>query len=157
MNLIKVLGIGSPFGDDQAGWKVAAELRRQLAIPTPMAPYVLIEHHDRPGVRLIELIRGFNTIFIIDAVKSGSEVGTIHRFHKDALLDSEPTFSTHGISILQALQLAGALNELPANLLFYGIEIDAITLDETLSPQVEQAIGEVTRLLLSEIVITYRF
>ncbi|WP_131795000.1 hydrogenase maturation protease [Fluoribacter gormanii] len=155
MSLIKVLGIGSPFGDDQAGWKVAAELKQQIVIHPHIAPNLLIESHDRPGVRLIELIRGFNTIFIVDAVKSDSAIGTIHRFDRDALLDSEPRFSTHGISILQALQLANALNELPANLLFYGIEIDAISLDETLSAHVEQAIKDLTRLLLNEIVIAY--
>ncbi|WP_454781843.1 hydrogenase maturation protease [Legionella sp. WA2022007384] len=157
MNRIKVLGIGSPFGDDQAGWNVAMELKRQLANHTHSAPYVLIECHDRPGVRLIELISGFDTIFIIDAVKSGSEIGTVHRFQKDALLDSEPRFSTHGISILQTLQLASVLNELPDNLLFYGIEINAITLDERLSPPVVQAIAEVTHQLLEELVTSYEF
>ena len=155
MKRIKVLGIGSPFGDDQAGWSVATELSRQLANHSHIAPYVLIECHDRPGVRLIELISGFDTIFIIDAVKSGSEIGTVHRFQKDALLDSGQRFSTHGISILQALQLASVLNELPENLLFYGIEINAITLDDTLSPPVVRAIAEVTHHLLDELVTPY--
>ncbi|WP_454784260.1 hydrogenase maturation protease [Legionella sp. WA2024007413] len=155
MNSIKVLGIGSPFGDDKAGWNVASELKKELAMYTHIAPHVLIESHDRPGVGLIELIRGYNTVFIIDAVKSGSEVGTVHRFQKDALLDTGHRFSTHDIGILQALQLASALDELPANLLFYGIEIETLTLDETLSYNVEKAIARATFQLLNEIIIAH--
>ncbi|MCW8408139.1 hydrogenase maturation protease [Legionella sp. PATHC035] len=152
MKIIKVLGIGSPFGDDQVGWKVANALHQSLSKNPHLAPFLLIESHDRPGVRLIELMSGFNTVFIIDAVKSGSAIGTIHRFENESILDSESRFSTHGISILQTLHLARALNELPANLLFYGIEIDAITLDDTLSPPMERAIAEVTRRLINDLV-----
>ncbi|KTC80305.1 hydrogenase maturation protease [Legionella cherrii] len=155
MKVIKVLGIGSPFGDDQAGWKVANALKHQLSKHPHLAPFLLIENHDRPGVRLIELMSGFNTVFIIDAVKSGSAIGSIHRFKNESILDSENRFSTHGISILQTLHLARALDELPADLLFYGIEIDAITLDETLSPQIEKAIAEVTRRLINDLVTAY--
>ncbi len=156
MKTIKVLGIGSPFGDDQAGWKVAEALKQQLSIHLHRAPRICIESHDRPGVRLIELIRGVNTVIIIDAVKSDSVIGTIHRFQKDTLLDTENRFSTHGISILEALQLADALNELPANLLFYGIEIGTITVNATLSQRVEKAIADLARQLKNEMVNTYR-
>ncbi|CAM2920907.1 hydrogenase expression/formation protein [Legionella steigerwaltii] len=152
MTIIKVLGVGSPFGDDQVGWKVVEELKHQLSIDTDVSPFVVIERCDRPGVRLIELMSGFNTVFIIDAVKSGNAIGTIHRFQKEALLDSAPGFSTHDLGIIQALQLASALNELPDNLLFYGIEIDVITFDTTLSLHVENAITDLALQLKNEIV-----
>ncbi|WP_010654362.1 hydrogenase maturation protease [Fluoribacter dumoffii] len=151
MKCIKVLGIGSPFGDDQAGWNVANTLSQKISMYPHLAPFVLIESHDRPSIRLIEFMRGSPTVFIIDAVKSGSEIGTIHRFKDDSILDFENRFSTHGISILQTLQLASALNELPASLLFYGIEIGGVTWDESLSPPVAQAVADVTLQLLEEI------
>lgn len=57
MSVIKVLGIGSPFGDDQAGWKVAEALKQQLSVCPSISAYVHIESIDRPGIRLIELIK----------------------------------------------------------------------------------------------------
>lgn len=148
---IKVLGIGSPFGDDQAGWKVAEGLTQHLVQDSDVLPFVCIESHDRPGIRLIELMKGFNTVFIIDAIKSGREVGTIHQFQKENIEEVENKFSTHNISILQALQLASALNELPENIQFYGIEIDSIVLESVFSPPVEQAIKNLVFQLKIEI------
>lgn len=156
MSMIKVLGIGSPFGDDQAGWKVAEALNHHLSQHTDIFPFVRIESQDRPGVRLIELMRGFNTVFIIDAMKSGREIGAIHRFREENIWEFESRLSTHDSSILQALQLASALNELPGNIQFYGIEIDNIVLESTLSPHVENAIKKLVLQLKFEIIKTVK-
>ncbi|KTD13686.1 hydrogenase expression/formation protein [Legionella gratiana] len=151
MKLIKVLGIGSPFGDDQAGWKVIEILKQQIALPSEIASYVIIESHDRPGARLIELINNANTVFLIDAIKSNKEIGTIHQFNKEEIIAPENQFSTHGIGVLQALQLANALNALPNNIIFYGIEIDVIVLDSTLSPYVQSAVEKLAAQLKKEL------
>ena len=156
MNMIKILGIGSPFGDDQAGWKVAEALKQHLSQHTDIFPFIHIESHDRPGAHLIELMKGFNTVFIIDAIKSGRETGTIHRFQEENIWEFESTLSSHDISILQALQLASALNELPDNIQFYGIEIDNIVLDSILSQPVETAIKNLVFQLKREIIETVK-
>ncbi|MCL9684937.1 hydrogenase maturation protease [Legionella maioricensis] len=155
MNRIKVLGIGSPFGDDQAGWKVADALKQHLAMHPNITQWVSIESHDRPGARLIELMSGARTVFIIDAVKSGSEPGTVHRFKNDDIIKSENRLSTHDMGIAQALQLGSALNDLPDNIILYGIEIDLIVFESTLSHPVEQAIEHVAIQLKDEIIRTY--
>lgn len=151
MNLIKVLGIGSPFGDDQAGWKVIEILKQQIALPAHIAQYLMIESHDRPGIRLIELMCKADTVFLIDAIKSNKGIGTIHQFKKTDIFESENKFSTHGIGVLQALQLGCALNALPRNILFYGIEIDTIVLDSTLSLHVQIAVEKLAAQLKDEI------
>jgi len=156
MNIIKVLGIGSPFGDDQAGWEVAEALKQNLSQHTDIFPFIRIESHDRPGARLIELMKGFNTVFIIDAIKSGREIGAIHRFQKESIWEFESRLSTHDASILQALQLASALNELPDNIQFYGIEIDNIVLESILSQPIENAIKNLVRQLKIEIIETVK-
>lgn len=155
MNFIKVLGIGSPFGDDQVGWKVAEALKQQISMHANMSQYVIIESHDRPGVRLIELMSGASTVFIIDAVKSSSEIGTIHRFKNNEILESENRLSTHDMGVAQALQLGSALNALPDNIILYGIEIDTIVFGSTLSQRVESAIEQVVVQLKNEILRTY--
>lgn len=154
MKSIKVLGIGSPFGDDQVGWRVAETLKQQLSLHDHKAQDVNIESHDRPGIRLIELMSEASTIFIIDAVKSGSEAGTIHRFENNEIFESDNRFSTHDIGVSQALQLGCSLNALPANIILYGIEIDTIELGSNLSLCVERAIGLVVAQLENEIINT---
>ncbi len=155
MNRIKVLGIGSPFGDDQAGWKVAEALKQHLAMHPNITQEVSIESHDRPGVRLIELMRGASTVFIIDAVKSGSESGTIHRFKDNDIFKSENRLSTHDMGVAQALQLGSALNDLPDNIILYGIEIDLIVFESTLSHPIVKAIEQVAIQLKNEIIRTF--
>jgi hydrogenase maturation protease len=155
VNLIKVLGIGSPFGDDQAGWKVADALKQLISMDANRLHDVIIESHDRPGVGLIELMSGASTVFIIDAVKSGSELGTIHRFKNNDIFESKHRLSTHDMGVSQALQLASALNALPEQVILYGIEIDLIVLESKLSHQIERAIEQVTIQLKNELVTMY--
>jgi hydrogenase maturation protease len=155
VNLIKVLGIGSPFGDDQVGWKVADALKQQISMHANIAPFVIIENHDRPGGRLIELMSEASTVFIIDAIKSNSEIGTIHRFKNNDIFELENRLSTHNMGVSQALQLGKALNALPNNIILYGIEIDIIVLETTLSQQVESAIEQVAVQLKNEIIRHY--
>lgn len=150
--IIKVLGIGSPFGNDQVGWMVVERLKQQLSLYPEIMPFLILESHDRPGVRLIELLAGFDTVFIIDAVKSGCPVGTIHHFQKEDILEPKNQFSTHGISVPQALQLACVLGELPKNLIFYGIEIDEITFNQETSDWLKKSISDLSYLIQNEVI-----
>lgn len=151
MNSIKVLGIGSPFGDDQAGWHVAESLKQQLALNSHINTLVHIESIDRPGIRLIELISACTTVFLIDAVKSGSPPGTIHQFTKEEIIHSEVPFSTHHMGILEALHIAEALNELPEHLFLYGIEIESVCFNALLSKPVALAVSALSNQLKSVI------
>lgn len=152
MSLIKVLGIGSPFGDDQLGWNVAESLKQYFSTKSEFSKSLVIESHDRPGVRLIEFMEGAKTVFIIDALKSGSAIGTIHRLENTHIFTLETNLSTHNIGLVQALQLAQALNAMPANLVLYGVEISALELESRLSPAIEKAIGMVVLQIISELV-----
>lgn len=151
MNLIKILGIGSSFGDDQAGWKVIEILKNKLLKQSDIYQNIELEYSDRPGSRLIELIKGFDNVYLIDAVKTGSDIGTICRLQNQEIEEYKNLMSTHHIGVAQALQLARALNELPKNIILYGIEIDNSELCSTLSKVVEQAVNQVVIELGNEI------
>lgn len=153
MNLIKVLGIGSPFGDDQVGWKIADALKMQISMHANIDPFVIIENHDRPGVRLIELMSEASTVFIIDAIKSKSEIGTIHRFKNNDIFELENRLSTHNMGVSEALLLGSALHALPDNIILYGIEIDSTAPGATLSQRVESAIEPLVVQLKNEIIL----
>lgn len=147
MITMKVLGIGSPFGDDQIGWKVAEALAARVRI----SRFLSVESHDRPGIRLIELMRDADTVFIIDAIKSGNPAGHIHRFENDDVFDTGNSLSTHGFGLAQTLQLGKALDALPNEIILYGVEIDDISTGSAISQCVEVAIEQVVLLLKQDI------
>lgn len=122
--MIKVLGIGSPFGDDQIAWRIVKLLQQSEGLK-PYDPHILqIEPHDRPGVRLLHLMEGAAIVFLIDAMVSGHPPGTLHRFENEAIEILPDRVSTHDLGLAHTLQLGRSLNQLPAHIVLYGIEID---------------------------------
>ena len=113
---VSVLGIGSPWGDDQAGWLTVDAL---LGLGVDAA----LEKLDRPGAQLIDRLQSASWIILADAMQGGGQPGEIRHFG----LDDWPAYggglSSHGFGVLDALSLAQALGCLPARLDLYGIEI----------------------------------
>jgi hydrogenase maturation protease len=106
--MIRVIGIGSPFGDDRAGLEVA----RRLAVAPPADTTVWLA--DRPGVELLEMVDGAAAVILVDAVRSGAPEGTVHDFALDAV--PRPPLrsaSSHGFGVGDVLALARALGRLP--------------------------------------------
>ncbi|KGP63355.1 hydrogenase [Legionella norrlandica] len=152
MSFIKILGIGSPFGDDQVGWLVAEGLKKELDLSPDIDRKVSVECHDRPGLRLIELLDSQQVVFLIDAVKSGGTIGTIHHLKNSEIYTLKNALSTHAIGVVQALQLANSLDVLPEHIILYGIEIgDATTFPSTLSKSIEKTIPLVIAQLKREL------
>ncbi|HFK8634599.1 TPA: hydrogenase maturation protease [Legionella pneumophila] len=143
MSLIKILGIGSPFGDDQVGCLAADCLKAELSKEQYISKSVCIESHDRPGLRLIELMNSAKVAFLIDAVKSGCAIGTIHRLKNNEIFAFQNRLSTHEMGVAEALQIGQSLNDLPEDIILYGIEIDNTTFNTALSKSVKKAMREV--------------
>ncbi|HAT1795308.1 TPA: hydrogenase maturation protease [Legionella pneumophila] len=151
MNLIKVLGIGSPFGEDQAGWLVADRLKTELSKEHYASKTLIIESYDRPGLLLIELMNPAKVVFLIDAVKSGCAPGTIHRLKNNEIFAFQSRLSTHEMGVAEALQIGQSLNDLPEDIILYGIEIDNTTFNTALSKSVKKAMREVVIQIKKEI------
>jgi hydrogenase maturation protease len=90
---------------------------------------------------LIEQWSGAVAAIVLDAVSSGAPPGTVHRL--DALTERFPAElsrgSTHALGIVEAVQLARALERLPGRLLVIGIEGKRFDPGAGLSPEVERA------------------
>jgi hydrogenase maturation protease len=99
------------------------------------------------GAALMEVLRGAETVIIIDAVMSGAAPGTIHRFEASAQPLPKDAFrcSTHAFGVAEAIELSRALSELPQSLVVYGIEGKNFAAGVGLSSEVEKAVGEVAR------------
>jgi hydrogenase maturation protease len=114
-----VVGVGNAFrGDDGAGLAVAERLRGRLPEDVDVT-----ECEQEPS-RLIDAWRDAGAAVVVDAVASGAEPGTLHRF--DPSRDSVPATvfraSTHAFGVGEAIELSRALGTLPPRVVVYGIE-----------------------------------
>lgn len=145
---ILVLGLGNAFRcDDGAGRVVARRLRDEGL------PRVAVREASGEGTALMEAWSGADLVILVDAVQSGDAPGTIHRF--DANRVSVPArffhYSTHAFGVAEAVELARALNQLPPQLVLYGIEGMDFAAGERLSTEVSTAIDEVLARVRQEI------
>lgn len=135
-NTTLVVGIGNRYrSDDALGCMVVDELRKQAPKEVDV-----IEHDGEPA-SLIELWRGYSSVIIVDGVVSGADLGTTHRIdlRKQTLTAGFRTYSTHGIGVAEAVELARALRKLPPCIIFLGIEGKQFATGERLSTWLKQA------------------
>jgi len=146
MKAMRIFGIGSPFGDDQVGWRVVEWLQNQKSLQKNWH----LECCDRPGLNLLNLIQDATVAILIDAVQSGAPLGTIHVWNNDITHYETDQLSTHGFGLSDALQLGKTLDCLPNTLIIYGIEINQLN-NETLSESAENAAKKLTSRIRKEI------
>jgi hydrogenase maturation protease len=135
-------------GDDAIGRIVARSLRER--VPTGIS---VVELSGEP-TGVIEVLSGARVAIIVDAVRSGGEPGTVHRFElSDKPLPSSfaSGASTHGLGVAEAVELARTLERLPARLILYGIESSTYDHASPVSGAVGSSVDEVVALILQEL------
>jgi hydrogenase maturation protease len=144
-----VIGVGNRFRTDDAAGIVAAERIGLRAA----APVRLIEGD---AADLLEALAGAERAVLIDAVRSESPPGTVHRFdaHAGPLPAELFRMSTHSISAAEVLELARVLGQLPARVVVYGIEAEKVEAGCGLSPGVEEAVRKVCDLAVQDLEAT---
>lgn len=131
-----LIGIGNEFRrDDGAGVYIIREIRKRGY------PGIEVVEHQGEGTDLIEHWAGFDRVIVFDAVTSGKVPGTVHHFNLpgDEIPKEMRCCSTHAVSLLGAIELAGALGRLPRQLIIYGIEGLSFEVGPDLSPPVRKA------------------
>ena len=151
MRTLSVLGIGSPFGDDQLGWEVVKLLQQQERLHHFIPHQLHLTCCDRPGMYLLELMRNATDVFLIDAVKTGAAIGTLHCFKNEDIEDLGHALSTHGLGIAEAMRIGAALHELPEHVTLYGVEIAEVQLQFALSAPITAAIAALSVRLEADI------
>ena len=156
MTKLHVLGIGSPFGDDQLGWEVVKLLQQKPTLHCFGPDQLHIDHYDRPGMHLLELMKPAQTVFLIDAIKTGAIIGTIHRFQNEEIEGIGDRLSTHDLGISAAMKIGAILQVLPPKVVLYGIEISDAPFQFALSEPIKQAIKALSVRVESEILSILR-
>ena len=138
MNSIRVIGVGSPYGDDQLGWTIVEQLKAKF-IDTKQ--HVSLLRCETPATELLTYLDQAQCAIVIDAIHTDLPVGQVCSWHQLSVLPTT-SVSSHGLDLTTLLQLAASLNQLPAQWMVCGIVIDPENkqLNHSLSPPVQQAI-----------------
>jgi hydrogenase maturation protease len=148
-----VLGMGNPIlSDDGVGLLVAERLRQ-----APLPDGVEVLQSEVAGLRLLELVRGFTRVIIIDALKSPAEVGRepgeVIRYEGKDFKGGQRYGSAHSIGLGTVLELGRTLQyPMPEEVVVYAVEAaDVETFGEELSPPVAAAAERVMELVREEV------
>jgi hydrogenase maturation protease len=105
------------------------------------------------GPRLGFELMPARAVYLVDAVSSGGEPGSIYRFDATARPLGAP-FSrrgTHAFGVAETIELSRALGRLPLQLIGYGIEGRSFGPGAGLSPEARRAVSSASARLLEEV------
>ncbi len=129
-----IAGLGSPHGDDQLGWFAIDLLRPRLPAGTSAQKL-------RDGLELLEYLDGYDTAVLIDASSPAGKPGSIRSFTWPCpALDQCILLSSHGLGLVEAIQLAEALGRLPFLVKIFTIEAHDISPGAPLSADIARQI-----------------
>jgi hydrogenase maturation protease len=148
-----VLGMGNPILSDDGVGLLVAERLRGASLPGD----VEVLQSEVAGLRLLELVRGFTRVIIIDALKSPvdspREPGEIVRYEAKDFKGGQRYGSAHSIGLGTVLELGDRLGyDMPQDVVVYAIEaVDVETFGEDLSPPVAAAAERVITLIRADL------
>jgi hydrogenase maturation protease len=143
-----IIGLGNTLlQDDGAGIHVAGEVKKQLGNRDD----VDIVEASIGGIGLLDLMQGYDIVFIVDALKTADSVpGRTLRCNVDDLGDPTYASGPHFLSVRTAVELGRQCGyKMPRRIEIFAVEIiDNTEFNESLTPDVAQAVP----LLASEII-----
>jgi hydrogenase maturation protease len=148
--VLSILGVGSPFGDDRAGWAAVALLAANPLVANSTGQ-IEVRTLDRPGSLLLAEFGKSDAVILIDALCSGAIPGTILRLEADAVCAARSLLSSHGLGVAQAVGLARQLGELPAQFVFFGVEVEHGFAGKGLSPAVTAALPQLVEQVVQQV------
>ncbi len=146
---IAIIGIGNILlKDEGVGVRVIQELMDNYTFPTNIQ---LIDGGTL-GPHLLNYIKGFEEIIVIDAIQGGEEPGTLYKFLLDQIpLEVTTKLSTHQVGVLEVLSQVKLLGEQP-RVTFIGVEPQDISpWGMELTPFVKDKIPALIEIIFSEL------
>lgn len=145
---ILVIGIGNAYRSDDGVGLVAARRLKDRSLSS-----LRILEHNGEGTDLINCWEGADAVIVLDAVQSGAEPGTLHRW--DAGLRPLPAMafrgSSHAFSLAEAIEMARVLGRLPQRLIVYGVEARDFKAGTRPSSEVQAAVSHLVERVLQEV------
>lgn len=151
------VGVGSPNGDDRAGWLVAdalseivdSEFARQRVnfmngggTSTVRRTRLIVRKACVPA-DLLDWLEGVDRLIVCDAICGCGAPGTLHYWSWPApQIGQCRSLGSHDFGLHAVLETAGALGQLPPEVIVWGIEAGQVLPNAGLSPEIERSLPD---------------
>jgi hydrogenase maturation protease len=151
---IIILALGNPLrGDDGVGQAVVECLQR-----AGLPPGVAVLDGGTAGLETVLLLQGYDRALIVDAAEMNRPPGKWERFTTAGVElqadDLHARVTVHYAGLAEALELGKALGILPAEIVIYGVQPQAVGWTPGLSKPVQAAVPAVCAAILNELQAT---
>ena len=141
--MIRVLGLGSPFGDDRIGWAAAeAAGRADAGLDVRLCAHA--------GEVLCALLSPVDRIIVVDGMRSGAAPGTWRRIAPEMLRAQGAALSSHSTDLSQALAMIEALDAAHAPVTVFAVEVDKTGPLDVMTSALVAAVPQVVEAILAE-------
>ena len=146
---VLVLGIGNVLLTDEGiGVRALNELQRRYSF----SDNVELMDGGTAGIELLRHIRKRKHLIIIDAMTFDQEPGTVMRVEgEDVPAAFRTRISPHQLGLSDLLAAAMLTNELPKNLVLFGVEPASIDIGLDLTDAVEASLGKLIGAVTEEL------
>ncbi len=151
---IIVIGLGNPIlGDDGVGWQVGELVQKRIHSSPDGFAQVEVECVAEGGLRLMEIMVGYDYAIIIDALTTAQNpFGTVMCCPLEALPDltNGHIASPHNTSLQTALKLGREMNlYLPRSVMIVGVEAQKVyDISDQLTTPVQEAVPQAVRVVM---------
>ena len=139
---ILILGIGNEIlTDDGIGPKIVKQLEKDSPVEN-----VEYQTASMGGLDILELIREYDKVVFIDAIKTrGGVPGDVYYLKPENFKETLHLSNMHDISFLHAIELGKQLDiKVPGDIHIIAIEIvEDLVFEDTFSPQIEKRYDEI--------------
>jgi len=140
-----VIGVGNLLRcDDGVGIHVVERLNE-------VASYIDTLDVALGSIEILEAMKGRDRVFIVDAIQTGGEPGTIYRVNLSRGEDPPRITHSHGVDLLTTLKLGNSLfpGQMPREIVLLAVEAEDITtLSESCTSKVQAAIEKAVEIIL---------
>ncbi len=137
-----IVGIGSSIlGDDGVGIEIARRCKKLFS----NKENIKVVEIGTGGLSLLDIVQGYDRLILLDAIISGSPIGTVQVLAEAALPSTVHLGTGHEADLSATLALGRKLAEkpLPEDVRIVAVEVRNITaFSENLSPEVEAAVPD---------------
>jgi hydrogenase maturation protease len=144
---VRVVGVGSPWGDDALAWEVVRRLQQENDWGSAVA-----FHAVEGGQRLLDLLDGRGTLVLVDALAGPPPAGTVRRIEwPDPCVEALRPGTTHHLRPAEALRLAATLALLPERVVIWAVAGESFDPQTGISPSVAAAVPELVQRIAAEL------
>ena len=146
---VAVVGVGNILlSDEGIGVHVAHKL--QEIKQDGELPVEIIDGGTSPA--FFWLVEGFDRLILIDAVRGGGDPGTVYRFQLENIVPEEKQIiSAHDLDLMYNLKMMELTGTRPVEVVIIGIEPREIAAGMELSPDLNDKIPHIIKVVKREI------